>query len=236
MSKQRKPPQHASHKTGDGAARDAESAVDLRGNQALASGLSMAPGPRAAGDIEAVRAVAFPWLEQGSLALHLQPRDPGDMERLVGLVERSHFDAQRKDQLVTKLEGDQAAALSVQATLEATVGAIDEEQRSALIDALDRSWQILQESRVEDGQWVLDDGRLSLSERAFEGSAADRAGALIAELVQHVSVPGASALAEGSEGAQHVARFCRSVVLAYAFDEEEEEALFGAATGPEVEG
>ena len=102
MSKQRKPPQHASHKTGDGAARDAESAVDLRGNQALASGLSMAPGPRAAGDIEAVRAVAFPWLEQGSLALHLQPRDPGDMERLVGLVERSHFDAQRKDQLVTK--------------------------------------------------------------------------------------------------------------------------------------
>lgn len=236
MSKQRKPSQQTTRKAGDGAARDVGVEGDLRGNQALASGLTAGSEERASGDIEAVRAVAFPWLEQGSLALHLEPRQPDEMQRLVDIVERSHFDVQRKDQLFSKIEGDQAAALFVQATLESTVGPLDAEQRSALIDALDRSWQVLNESTVEDGAWVLDEGRLKLSEQALEGTAADRAGALIAELVQHVASSEMGGAGSGPESAQSVARFCRSVVLAYAFDEEEEEALFGSTAGPEVEG
>ncbi|TNE92855.1 MAG: hypothetical protein EP330_00285 [Deltaproteobacteria bacterium] len=231
MSKQRKSSHSQGQRQGqssDGASLDAELGV---GNHALAEELGGMAAAVPPADDDTVLEIAFPWLEQAALALHLEPRPDAEIERMVALLERSHFDRDHKDTLLDKIEGDQAAAVAVQDALERAVGEIDEDTRSALIDTLDQAWTALSEGEPADGQWQWNEQRFSLGEG--EASAADRAGTLIASLVDGLSGDQLGLeLAEKGGGAA-VARFCRSVVLARTFDEEEEEEGGGAVPAPE---
>lgn len=231
MSKQRKP-SHAKDARHEGSSTDAAREVAVEpSNQEVARSLD--PQAHASQQVtaEAVLEVAFPWLEQASLALHLEPRPALEIARMVNIIERSHFDRGHKDSLIDKIEGDQAAALAVQDALERAVGVLDEDTRSALIDTLDEAWTALSDGTVEGGQ--VHHGERSFDLGSQDGSAADRASELISSLVDGLGGERLAPISESGAGAS-VARFCRSVVLARAFDEEEEEEAFGSV-GPAPE-
>ncbi|MCO4746557.1 MAG: hypothetical protein KC912_17315 [Proteobacteria bacterium] len=232
MSKQRKTGREAGHKSASAQKAPETSTESLVGNRAVADQFSATEVDRKEPGLDTVREVAFPLIERASLALHLEPKPAAEVERFIAILERSHFDRSHKDALIDKVEGDQAAAIAVQDAVERALGTVDDELRSGVIDALDKAWTSLHEGSPGQDSWVHGEATLELSEASLVGPVGDRAGGLIADLVNHLgSDEMKQGLDEKGAGAA-IAHFCRSVVLAYHFEEEEEEE-FGSLAGPE---
>lgn len=233
MSKRRKTGRESEQQAASATDRDVATNETSLSNRAVAEQLAgLAPEKRDVG-LDTVRDVAFPLVERASLALHLEPRPAADVERFLAILERGHFDRAHKDALIDKVEGDQAAAVAVQEAVERSLGAIDEDVRTEIIGVLEQTWTALHEGSPGESSWIQGDREFPLSEAALQGSAGDRAGGLIADLVEHF---GSDTLKQGLEergSGASVARFCRSVVLAYFFDEEEEEEEHGVVSAPE---
>lgn len=230
MSKRRKSTVGQEQRQAVSSDKSSQSEIAL-GNRAVAEQLSGGSTETRELAFDTIREVAFPLLARASLALHLEPRPAEEFQHLVAILERSHFGLAQRDALIDRLEGDQAAAVAVSETLERTIGEVDDALRSGLIEVLDRAFSVLDEGQSTEGVLAHGDSEIALTEP--EGSAADRAGALIADLVEGLASDELKAgLDEVGSSSENVARFCRSVVLAKAFDEEEEEE-FGVAPAPE---
>lgn len=216
MGKQRRPTEHLPAVRAD---EERGHAVDAGlGNAALQAQL-------AGGEVglEVVRDVAFPMVERAILALQLEPRGEAT-DRFVEIIERSHLSDERRALLTDRLQTDEAAAMGVRDAVERWFGADGPEVRDAVIDALDAVWQGLEQGIGDQatGQWRFGGAEVGLSEGAISGPVAARAESLVADLAATL---GAAALAAhvGGRAGESVRGFCRDVLLALVWDEEEEE-------------
>ena len=217
MAKQRRPTDHQPAHRADQASARAPSAEGALGNAALQDQLA---GVDAQAGLDVVRDVAFPMVERALLALQLEPRG-SEVDRFVEIVERSHLSEERRALLADRLRTDEAAALGVRDAMERWFGSDAPEVRDAVSDMLDAVWRGLENGFADEAgaRWQIDDHEIALSEAAISGPVAARAEAMVADLAQTLAT-GAMA---GERAGEAVRGFCRDVLLALVWDEEEEE-------------
>lgn len=193
----------------EGRAPDAQESL---GNAALLAGMS---GSMEASSVELDPADhALPLVGRAVLALQLIPRDAEQVDRFVTILGGSRLPEDRKSVLIERLSRDQRAAVTIHRALTEAFGRDDAALRETIGGALDRVWEELQGGRMEDGRFV-DASGVTLAELA-PGDVVD---ALIGQLV--AKVVGGVWLAD--DGGSRVVSVCRSIALALAFDEEEED-------------
>lgn len=182
------------------------------GNQAHQDRLSAADA-----SLEVVRDAASPLVERAILALQLEPRDAGEVERFVEIVERSRLGEERRDVLVDRLQTDRAAAEGIRDAVQRWFQADGPDVRESVVGALDLVLDSLYDGAPAGAEWALADGaRVQLTGEALQGSLGSRAEALLRDVAAHVAPAVDSVAVQG---------FCRDVQLALLWDEEEEEEL-----------